>query len=233
MKKLSFLSAVAYPCGVLGTVFLVLTSTTGCGALGMTYSLTGMTLQPQAGLTCIPPGAIAQYKAYGSFTEGGHMTKIEDISNQVTWTASLPELARIDSSGLATAATTYVGTTGIIATVKGEFGILTSSSDLKVSLTCVSSSLVGPRGFAIVPARQDLAVGEGLAPLAVVSDTAGGHTTSFSAQATWTSSDPNVAVVGAHGVIRAVGPGDAIVTAVAGRASATTAIHVNGDTQDQ
>lgn len=239
MKKLSVLSAFAYPCGVLGTALLASTcllGTTGCGAFGMTYSLTGLSVLPQANSTCVPPGAVAQFKAYGTYTEGGHMNKVEDISSQVSWSASLPELASVDASGLATAARNYVGTTPIIASIKGEFGVLTTASSLKVSTSCSTSNLAAPRGLIIVPAQQNLAVGEGLAPVAVAPDVAGAHGADWSRQAVWTSSDPNVAVVDAHGLIRAVGPGDATVTAMArggAAGSATTAIHVAGSIENQ
>jgi uncharacterized protein YjdB len=238
MKKLSVLSAFAYPCGILGTALLASTcllGTTGCGAFGMTYSLTGLTVLPKANSTCVPPGSVAQFKAYGTYTEGGHMSKVEDISSQVSWTVPLPELAKVDTSGLATAATNYVGTTAIVASIKGEFGILTSASSLQVSTSCSTSNLAVRHGFMVVPARQNLAVGEGLTPLAIVPDIAGGHGADWSRQAAWTSSDPKVAVVDAHGLIRAVGPGDATVTAVArgGAGSATTAIHVAGSIENQ
>lgn len=239
MKKLSVLSAFAYPCGILGTALLAsisLLGTTGCGAFGMTYSLTGLTVVPQVNLTCVPPGAVAQFKAYGTYTEGGHMSKVEDISSQVSWSASLPELASVSTAGMATAARNYVGTTSIIATTKGEFGILTSASSLQVSTSCSTSNLVTPRGFIIVPAHENLAVGEGLTPLAVAPDVAGAHGADWSRQAAWTSSDPKVAVVDAHGLIRAVGPGDATVTAVAhggAAGSATTAVHVAGSIENQ
>jgi hypothetical protein len=166
------------------------------------------------------------------------MSKVEDISSQVSWTATLPELATVSTSGLATAARNYVGTTSIVASIKGEFGILTSASSLQVSTACSTSNLAAPRGFIIIPARQNLAVGEGLAPLAIAPDVAGAHGPDWSRQAAWTSSDPKVATVDAHGMIRAVGPGDATVTAVAGprsgaAGSATTTVHVAGSIQDQ
>lgn len=206
--------------------------------MGLTYSLTGIYVQPEANSTCVSPGAQAQFKAYGSYTEGGHPNRIEDISNQVSWSASLPELASIDATGLATAANNFVGLTPIIATTKGEFGNLTANSSLQVSTTCVSTgTAVVPSTLHLVPGNQDLRVGEGLQPLAVSTATAV-PTTVLSRSVSWASSDPAVATVDANGVIQAVGPGEATITAttrLGGRetVSATEAVHVEANAQNQ
>lgn len=232
MKRLSTLDAFVSLRAILVAGLLCLTSLgdTGCGAFGLTYSLTGLYVEPQANLTCVAPGMTAQFKAYGSYTEGGHATKVEDISNQVNWSVSLPQLATMNATGLATAATRYIGTTPILATIQGEFGELKSDTSLQVSTTCVSAAVViAPFRLHIVPASQKLSVGASLQPLAV--DARG---LDLSGQATWSSSDPTVAVVDARGVIHAIGAGDATVTAVAptpsgASASAAEAVHVSGN----
>jgi len=237
VKKLSALSALVSPRVVLGVGLLFLVTLfggTGCGSVGLTYSLTGLSILPKANSTCVSPGATAQFKAYGSYTEGGHTTKIEDISNQVSWSASLPELATLTSSGLATAATDYIGLTPIVATTQGEFGNLTASSSLEVSDSCVSSgSSVVPAvsTLHLVPASHNLAVGDTLEPLAVSAAGTTALTPVLSRSVTWTSNSPGVASVDANGMIRGVGPGDATITAsrtlAPGEAvSATETVHV-------
>jgi uncharacterized protein YjdB len=183
----------------------------GFSACGLGYIL------PSSGsTTCTFPGGTAQYHAYGSYTEGGHPTKIEDISSQVNWSITLPDLATISNSGLVTASTNVVGTSEVVATTQGEFGNLTAQSSLQVSDSCGSASTaVVPFGLHIVPANQNLTVGQSLLPLAIALDNRGGRATDLSRQAIWTSSDSNVVAVDANGVIRAVGPGDATVTASA------------------
>jgi hypothetical protein len=212
----------------------------GCGAMGLTYSLTGIYVQPEANLTCVAPGMLAQFTAYGSYTEGGHHTEIKDISDQVSWSASLPQLATISSSGLATAAVNYVGLTPIVATIQGEFGNLTADSSLQVSTTCGSTGsavVTAPSGLHIVPVNQELSVGDTLQPLAV-STASGAPRTLLSRNVTWTSSNPGVAAVDGNGMIQALGPGDATISATTLLAeketvSATEAVHVATDARDQ
>ena len=157
MKKLFTVKAVTYVSLVFGLGWLALAGAgpMGCGALGMTYSLTGMYIEPQTNLTCVAPGMTAQYRAYGSYTEGGHATKIQDISDQVSWSVSLPQLATISSTGLATAATGYIGTTPILATIPGEFGLLKSSSSLQISTTCVKAAVAAPARLALGPVNRN------------------------------------------------------------------------------
>jgi hypothetical protein len=241
MRKLSRSSALFSRRVIAGVGLLAVSSFCGgigCGAMGLTYSLTGVYIQPEVNLTCVSPGAQAQFKAYGSYTEGGHPSKIEDISNQVSWSASLPELASIDSTGLATAANNFVGLTSIIATTKGEFGDLTANSSLQVSATCVSTgTAVVPSKLHIVPGNQDLRVGESLEPLAVSTAT-GVPTTVLSRSVSWTSSDDGVAGVDANGVIQAIGPGEATITAMTRLGGheavfATETVHVGPGAQQQ
>lgn len=214
---------------------------TGCGTLGLTYSLTGMYVLPAVSSTCVPPGAVAQFNAYGTYTESGHAIETKDITNQVSWAATFPELATVSASGLATASSDYTGTTGIYATIQGEFGVLTSTTSLQVSTQCDSSSsgsgsgsgsvVTGSGALHILPGNQDLNVGQTLQPLAVTTASNRAPTIVLSRNISWTTSDPNVAVVNANGVIEAVGPGDATITASrtepGGKAvSATETLHI-------
>jgi uncharacterized protein YjdB len=74
--------------------------------------------------------------------------------------------------------------------------------------------------------------------MAVATQNVSVRPTDLSRQSTWTSSDSRVATVDAHGVITAVGAGDAIITAQTRTSdgesvSATEAIHIAANTQDQ
>ena len=213
MKKLYGFSALVSPRVLLGVGLVLATSLLGGTGCGLSYSLTGLYLEPTTGSTCIPQGATAQFKAYGTYTEGGHAVRITDISDQVQWTVPLPDLASISASGLATAAMNFIGTTPIVATTTGEFGLLTSSSNLQVSESCVATSIAKHFSLHIVPENQSLTVGQTLQPLAIGTYGLNGSTTNLSRQVTWQSSDAKVATVDSSGHITAVGPGDAPITA--------------------
>jgi len=223
---------------LLGVGLVLATSLFGGTGCGLSYSLTGLYLEPTTGSTCIPQGATAQFKAYGTYTEGGHAVRITDISDQVQWTVPLPDLASISASGLATAAMNFIGTTPIVATTTGEFGLLTSSSNLQVSESCVATSIAKHFSLHIVPENQSLTVGQTLQPLAIGTYGLNGSTTNLSRQVTWQSSDAKVATVDSSGLITAVGPGDATITAQTRAsdgeiATATQTVHFTAVGQDR
>ena len=208
---------------------------TGCG---LSYSLTGLYVQPGTGLTCVFPTATAQYNAYGTYTEGGHTARIEDITDQVTWSVNLATLATISPSGLATALNNgFTGTTGVVATTNGEFGNLTAYSSLQVSNSCgVTPAIARPFSLHIVAGDPTVPVGNTLQPLAIATYPDTGRTADLSGQVTWSSSDSKVATVDARGVIAAVAPGDAVITATAKTpngevVSTTQTVHSVANTQ--
>lgn len=132
MKKLFGLSALVSPRVLAGVGLFAVTSLIGGTGCGLSYSLTGLYIEPTTGHTCLTGTLTAQYHAYGVYTEGNHANKVEDLTNQVTWSVSIPSMASVTSTGMVTAGTTVVGTTPILATTRGEFGNLTATSDLQV-----------------------------------------------------------------------------------------------------
>jgi trimeric autotransporter adhesin len=244
MKSLSFgQSALVSPRVMLGVGAVLVVSLFGGTGCNLSYSLTGMYVEPGIGLTCVGFGMTAQYNAYGTYTEGGHATKIEDITDQVSWTVSLPQLATINTSGLATADSSssgYYGTTNIVATTNGEFGNLTTDSNLEVSTQCVapSTAVVKHYSLHIVTGNSSVAVGDTLQPLAVVRYPDNSRTIDLFSGVTWSSSDSNVASVDARGVITGVAPGDAVITAQAKApdgemVSTTQTVHIEASQQNQ
>lgn len=197
-------------------LFLIssLSVTTGCGAFGQTYSLTGLTVEPVINTTCIYQGAQAQYQAYGTYTEGGHASHTHVITDQVNWSVTFPTLASINSSGLLTAGTVAVGTSNVIASIQGEFGILHATTNIQVSNSCTTSSVRALSSLKIVPATATLsAPGDTEQPLAIGVFTTEPRATDLSSHVTWQSSNTAVATVSANGIIHAVAPGNAVITA--------------------
>jgi trimeric autotransporter adhesin len=195
-----------------GLGVLALVSTLGIDGC-VSYKLTGIYVEPSGG-ACIAPGSTAQFSAYGTFTEGGHATKTEDISSQVSWASGLPELATVDSSGLATAGTTYVGYTDITASAQGEFGLVWSSAQLTVSDSCVSGTAVrGISAIRILGDQRLASAGDTTKLVAVGQYSSAPWSRDLSQQAKWTSSNPGVATVTPEGLVTAVGAGEATITA--------------------
>ncbi len=191
--------------GLLSSMFAL----SGC----VSQSLTAITVEPGVGLTCVIPGVSAQYKAYGSYTESGHATRTEDITAQVTWSATIPAVAAINSTGLATGM--GLGTTAIIATTQGAFGNLRSTSNIDVQTSCGTASSARPlASLTILPGTEQLSeAGNSAQFLAVGTYSDTPRTADVTHQVSWASSNPKVATVDAAGVVTAMGPGKAIITA--------------------
>jgi trimeric autotransporter adhesin len=232
MKKLFGLSALVSPRVVLGVGLVLATTLFGGTGCGLSYSLTGIYVEPASNATCVYNGATAQFKAYGTYTEGNHAMRVEDISSQVKWAVTLPDLASISTSGLATANSDGVtGLSSIVASTTGEFGYLAANSSLQVSTACTVPAIARSFSLNIVPRSQNLTVGQTLQPLAIATYGIAGRTADLSQQVTWESSDTKIATVDAKGVITAVGAGDATITALSKTpsgevVSATQTIHL-------
>lgn len=181
---------------------------TGC----VSQSLTGLTIQPGTGLTCVIPGVSAQYKAYGTYTESGHATRTQDITDEVTWSATIPAVAAINSTGLATGM--GLGSTSLLATAHGAFGNLTATSNIEVESSCTTTSVAKPLALSIVAGSETLhAAGESAQFLAMGTYSAAPLTADQTHAVSWKSSNVKVATVDAAGMVTAVGPGEATITA--------------------
>ncbi len=205
-------SALVSPRVLLG-VGLVASTALFAGTGCTSRSLTGLTIQPAIGLTCVVPGVSAQFKAYGTYTEGGHSAETEDITSLVTWSSTIPAVATVNSSGLATGVN--LGSTGIIASIQGPFGNVNATSNIDVESPCtVTGAVAKPLTLTVIPASQTLtSIGQTARLLAIATYDGGTKTSDFSRQAAWESSDERVATVDGAGLVTGVGPGDAVITA--------------------
>lgn len=196
-----------------GLVLVVFVSMLGVNGCFTTYTLTGLYVEPSAG-ACVFPGGTAQYTAYGTYTQSGHATKTENISDKVTWSTGLPELASISPSGLVTASTTVTGNADITASAQGEFGVVWGSAQFTVPCSSSSSPSVVPSRLRILPGDQSLgSVGDTSKVVAVGEYSGAPWSRDLSEQATWTSSNPKVATVAPGGLVTAAGAGETTITA--------------------
>jgi trimeric autotransporter adhesin len=212
-------------------VFASMLGTEGC----LTYKLTSLYVEPNGG-ACVPPGGTAQYTAYGTYTEGGHTNETKDLTDAVTWSTDLPELATVNSTGLALAATNSIGLTDVKASAEGEFGLIWASAPLTVSESCVSGSgaVRTLSAIRILPGDETLrSVGDTSQVVAVGRYSGQPVSENLTSKVTWASSDTRVATVTAGGLVTAAGAGDATITATRTSAvgtvvTATEKIHVGG-----
>lgn len=193
-------------------------------------SLTGVTITPAIGLTTVVPGVTAQFHAIGTYSEGGHGNITQDITAQVLWSSTIPDVATINSSGVATGVN--AGTTTISATIPGEFGQLTATSNIIVSSPSSgtgsgSGSSSGNQqvtrtltGVSIIPGNQTLGVvGQTSQFIAIGTYNVSPTSSNLTGSVTWQSSDTSVATVSnaaaSDGLVTAMGVGSATITALA------------------
>ncbi|HEV2280727.1 MAG TPA: Ig-like domain-containing protein [Acidobacteriaceae bacterium] len=207
---------------VLTSIAVLLASTTlqtGC----LSRSLTAITIQPGTGLTTVVPGVSAQFKCYGTYTESGHAPTTQDITSEVTWSSTIPAVATVSSAGVATGVAP--GQTNIIATIQGEFGKLTSVSNIVVSAPASTGGGSGASSGAVTRIMTGVSVIPGSQTLTVTGQTAqliaiGTYNTSptsvdLTSQVTWKSSDSSIVTVNSAGMVTGVSTGAATVTAIA------------------
>lgn len=203
----------------VGLGLVVFISTLGINGC-VSYRLTGLYVEPSAG-ACIPSNSTAQFTAYGIYTEGGHAAETRDVTDLVTWTTDLPELATVDSKGLATSSSD-IGLTNVKASAQGEFDLVWSSAPLTVKSTCVSSSVRTLSSIQILPGDQMLSsMGDTSQLVAVGQYRLAPFSDDLTGQVTWKSSNPQVATVSAAGFVSATGAGETTITATRTTAKGT------------
>lgn len=190
---------------------------TGCGSKGLN------SVQVSPASQSVTVGQTAQFTAVGTFGNGSRPST-QNVTNTVTWTSSIPSIATISSSGVATGVT--AGTTIITASATAFNGPVSSSATLTVtgsgqsagggasllSLTIIPSSITVGN---LQDTGQFLAIGTFSAP-PTVRDVTNLPTTR------WISSAPNVFPVNTNsggnsgataGIVTAYGSGSADILA--------------------
>ena len=191
-------------------------ATLGAVASNATLSITNATLNSIAvspANASMPLGTMQQFTATGTFSDG----TTQDITGTVNWGSSNSNVASITVSGLAMARN--LGTVTIQA-LSGSINGTTSASVNAANLASIAI-LPGNVTIAASTSQQFSAIG-------TFND---GGTRDLTAQATWTSSDTGIAKPGgASGLMKAVSPGSAVITATLGSVGASVTLNVSNAT---
>ena len=130
----------------------------------------------------------------------------------VTWATSNAAIASVSSTGVVTGV--LPGSATITATSEGKSG----STTVSVTLVPVGSVTVAPNTLSLTPSQTGTLA-------ATVTDANGAVVTNR--PVTWTTSDAAIATVSQTGVVTAVTPGSATITAATGSKSGTAAVTVS------
>jgi hypothetical protein len=195
--------------GKIAAALFVTLMVASCGGQFFPSSSTiiSITLSPSSAQ--IMPTGTKQFTATGTF--GNNTTG--DVTSQVTWVSSAPNVATISSTGLATAVA--LGTTNITAK---SGSVISPASVLTVSNKTVTSIAVSPQSQTLIAGSQQQYTAR-----ATYSDGSFGDITS---SVTWNSSSIGVATISASGVATAIATGSTTITATLGGVVGTATLMV-------
>ena len=175
-------------------------------------SLKSIEINPPAGtVTLSAVGQTAQFTALGANQMGSATPTTTNITTSVTWTVSNPNVATINSAGLATAV--GAGYTQIMA----ESGGITATSDMTVTIPGSTSGATGSTivSLAIIPGSQSVASPTQTTQFLAIGTTSSATTVNLTGQVAWSSSSTQIATIGAAtGLATAVGQGSTTITAI-------------------
>ena len=154
----------------------------------------------------LPIGSVQQFTATGTFSDAS----TQDITNSGTWTSSTGTVATINNSGLATTLT--IGST----TMTASMGAVSGSADLQV----IAASL---QSISVTPATLPMATGT-TAQLTATGSYSDGSSQDLTSTAIWSSSAGAIASVSTSGLVSALKPGSATITATFNGVSGSTII---------
>ncbi|MGD1107386.1 MAG: Ig-like domain-containing protein [Terracidiphilus sp.] len=159
-------------------------------------------------------GQTAQFTATGIFGHGNnHPSSTQDLTDSATWTSSVPGVATISPTGVATGVS--AGTTTITASINGYTGVVSASATLTVSGgggVAPGSSVVS---LAVIPSAQSVAVPTQTAQFLAIGTTSTGQTVNVTNAVAWSSSSQQIATIGATtGLATALGQGTVTITAL-------------------
>jgi hypothetical protein len=196
----------------------------GSGTANITAALSGVTspglkltvkavssilITPAASTRNLDVGATQQFTAIATYSDGASA----DISSQVTWLSSNPQVATIYANGLATGIA--AGSAGITATLSG---VTSQATALAVQpLSSIAISPASPNNLVVGAAQHFTAIGT----------FADGSLMDITSQVTWSSATANIATITAGGAATGVKTGtDKITATMAGITSQPVTLNV-------
>jgi uncharacterized protein YjdB len=163
----------------------------------------------------------AQYTALATEQMGSGAPTTANITNSVNWSTSDPNIATIDSSGLATAQGA-----GYVQITAESNGVL-ATSDLTVN---IAGSTTGTGGnsitsITVIPGAQSVALPSQTSLFHAFGTTSSGATVDLDGQVIWSSSSIQIATVDSGtGLAKPVSQGTATITALYTNAAAGTVV---------
>jgi Bacterial Ig-like domain (group 2) len=170
----------------------------------------------------IAAGQTVQFTATGTVGHGSnHPPTTQDDTDLVTWTSSVPTVATISATGLATGVGT--GSTTITASLNGFTGNIVASATLTVTGSSGSAGAT-VTSLAIIPNSQSVAVPSETTQFLAIGTTSTGSTVNLTNQVAWSSSSTQIAGIGANtGLATALTQGTVTVIALYNSGGSTLA----------
>jgi len=190
-------------------------------------SLTSIVISPSTvTVSLVPPGVpqgFSQYSAIGYYTHPGHAPETQDITSQVIWSSSEPQVATINNTGIATATGftstgAWIGLSDITASMQGFNGDVVSNTSTFNVTACTACTTESPEpivSVTIVPATQTVSVPGQTGQFIALGITGTGLQVNLTNTVGWNSSAPSVATINSSGLVTAKGQGSATITALA------------------
>ena len=154
-------------------------------------------------------GQSAQLQAQGTYSD----KSVQDITDQVSWSAAAPGIATISSTGLAVSKA--IGNTQVTASLNN----ITASGQITVSGAVLASIAVRSKDVSV-----PLGASEQFSAIGTYTD---GSTMDLTSTATWVSSAPGVVSINAAGTAATKAVGGASISATVGGISGMTAFTVS------
>lgn len=200
---------LAPPLGFALTLFSVPFFLAGC----LSKSLTSLQVVPAAGGATAAVGQTSQFQALAVYTESGHATTTQDMTDQATWQSSTPAVATISSTGLAMGVSP--GTGPISATLQGAFGAVVGTSSITVTAAASGGAVGNLSSLAIIPTAQVVTTLNETGQFIAIGTLVTGASEDLTNQVAWSSSDVKVATVNSSGLVTGLNTGMTTISGIA------------------
>jgi flavin reductase (DIM6/NTAB) family NADH-FMN oxidoreductase RutF len=154
-------------------------------------------------------GQTAQYTAFAEERMGSGPQSTSNVTNSVSWSSSNPNVATINSSGLATA----VGAGYVEITATSSNNVI-ATSDLTVNIAGTTTGGTGSSivSISVIPGSQTVSSPSQTSQFLAIGTTSSGATVDLTNQVAWSSSSAQIGTVNASGLATAVGQGTDTIT---------------------